>query len=75
MGALGDRLGEIAAAAAASGALRVAVDLPSGLETDSGEAMGAVLPADLTVTFHCRKPAHGLRPDLCGEVKVVDIGL
>ncbi len=74
-GPLGLRLGEIAAAAARSGAMRIAVDLPSGVDADRGEELGAVLPADLTVTFHCRKPAHGLRPDLCGEVKVVDIGL
>ncbi|WP_371743903.1 NAD(P)H-hydrate epimerase [Mangrovicoccus sp. HB161399] len=74
-GELGAQLEEIAADAAAAGTLRVAVDLPSGLDADSGAALGTVLPADLTVTFHCRKPVHGLRPDLCGEVKVVDIGL
>ncbi|WP_171060792.1 NAD(P)H-hydrate epimerase [Poseidonocella sp. HB161398] len=74
-GALAGRFEAVSALARASGALRVAVDLPSGLDADSGRAEGAVLPADLTVTFHCRKPAHQLRADLCGTVKVVDIGL
>jgi hydroxyethylthiazole kinase-like uncharacterized protein yjeF len=57
---------------------RVAVDLPSGLNADTGRVTGgAVLPADLTVTFHARKPAH-VHPEaaaLCGRVVVQDIGL
>ena len=60
----------------------VAVDLPSGLDGDSGEALGdggggVSINADLTVTFFRAKPAHVLLPArmLCGEVRVVDIGL
>ena len=62
----------------------VALDLPSGLDADTGEivdienvaALG-VLPADLTVTFHAVKRAHveGRWHHLCGAVRVVDIGL
>lgn len=57
--------------------LIVAVDLPSGLCADTGRALGRVLPAGLTVTFHARKPGHlaGEGPALCGHVVVVDIGL
>ena len=55
----------------------VAIDLPSGLEGDTGRALGAAVCAGLTITFHSRKPAHVLEPGrrLCGEVVVADIGL
>ena len=54
----------------------VAVDVPSGLEGDSGRSLGAV-SSTLTVTFCRRKPAHLLMPGraLCGEVVVSDIGI
>src|SRR5450631_1600649 len=53
----------------------IAVDVPSGVMGDSGEALGAVA-AECTVTFTRKKPAHALLPgrDLCGEVVVADIG-
>ncbi|CUH31649.1 Nicotinamide nucleotide repair protein [Jannaschia seosinensis] len=56
----------------------VAIDLPSGLSSDSGKPLQAFRPAaDLTVTFHGRKPGHLLAdgPACCGNVRVVDIGL
>lgn len=53
----------------------VAIDTPSGVMGDTGEALGAV-KAVLTVTFFRKKPGHLLLPgrDLCGEVVVADIG-
>ncbi|MBU4434580.1 MAG: NAD(P)H-hydrate dehydratase [Alphaproteobacteria bacterium] len=56
----------------------VAIDVPSGLSGDTGEALGGVaFRADLTVTFHRRKPAHVLMDGrkACGQVVVSDIGL
>ena len=55
----------------------VAVDLPSGVEGDTGEASTGVLPAQATVTFHRLKPAHVLFPGraLAGEIMLADIGI
>jgi len=55
----------------------VAVDVPSGLDGDSGAPIGAICArAGVTVTFVRKKPAHVLMPGrtLCGEVVVADIG-
>jgi hydroxyethylthiazole kinase-like uncharacterized protein yjeF len=54
----------------------VAIDVPSGVWGDTGQATGAV-QATLTVTFFRLKPAHLLMPGraLCGEVRVGDIGI
>ncbi|MEQ1504105.1 MAG: NAD(P)H-hydrate epimerase, partial [Myxococcota bacterium] len=64
-------------AIAACGAPIVAVDLPSGLETDTGAVLGVCPAATRTVTFGRPKLAMvlGDGPDRCGEVHVVDIGL
>jgi hydroxyethylthiazole kinase-like uncharacterized protein yjeF len=64
-------------ACTAAGAFVVAVDLPSGLDGDTGAALGFAPQTQLTVTFHRKKPAHVLEPgrSLCGEVVVADIGL
>lgn len=58
-------------------AVRVAVDVPSGVDGASGALLGAGLQADMTVTFFRKKPGHVLYPAraLCGEVHVVDIGI
>jgi NAD(P)H-hydrate epimerase len=55
----------------------VAVDLPSGLHPDTGEADDVVLPAAVTVTFGGVKAglAVGRGPELCGRVVLVELGL
>jgi len=55
----------------------VAVDVPSGLDGDSGAPVGGhCFHAGLTVTFVRKKPAHVLAPGRawCGDVVVADIG-
>lgn len=72
---LAERLNDRAAGASPV----LAVDLPSGLEADLGTPVGggAVIRADLTVTFHRPKRGHllGQGPALCGALSVQDIGL
>lgn len=55
--------------------LTIAVDLPSGLQPDTGDVPGEVWRAEHTVTFGTLKPGVVLRPDVCGQVHLVDIGL
>jgi len=55
----------------------LAVDIPSGVNGDSGESCGEPLRADLTVTFAALKPGllQGDGALLAGRVQVADIGL
>ena len=56
---------------------KVAVDIPSGVDSDSGAVLGAAAPAVRTVTFFLKKPGHVLFPGraFCGAVDVIDIGI
>ncbi len=55
----------------------LALDIPSGLDADTGRVMGCAVQADHTITFIALKP--GLLtldgPDHCGTVHVADLGL
>ncbi|MER7857375.1 NAD(P)H-hydrate epimerase, partial [Streptomyces bacillaris] len=55
----------------------VAVDLPSGVEADSGEVHGEAVRADATVTFGTYKPGLLIDPaaEHAGALRLVDIGL
>ncbi|MFJ8947017.1 NAD(P)H-hydrate dehydratase [Streptomyces sp. NPDC102395] len=68
---------DLAALAARSRAVVVAVDLPSGVDADTGEVRGAAVRADLTVTFGTHKPGLLIDPgrEHAGSVRLVDIGL
>ncbi len=58
----------------------VAIDIPSGLCSDSGRIIGSaehVLQADLTVSFHRAKVGHMIArgPEVSGACVIADIGL
>ncbi|WP_329067463.1 bifunctional ADP-dependent NAD(P)H-hydrate dehydratase/NAD(P)H-hydrate epimerase [Streptomyces sp. NBC_01429] len=64
-------------AARGGSAMVVAVDLPSGVEADSGEVTGEAVRADATVTFGTYKPGLLIDParERAGALRLVDIGL
>lgn len=64
-------------AAAARGRRTVAVDLPSGVNADTGAVDGRAIRADATVTFGALKPGlvSGAGAEHAGQVRLVDIGL
>ncbi|MGQ0573009.1 MAG: NAD(P)H-hydrate dehydratase [Pseudonocardia sp.] len=53
----------------------LAVDLPSGVDVDTGAVDGPAVTATETVTFGARKPVHVLAAPRCGPVHLVDLGL
>ncbi|MFF2522038.1 NAD(P)H-hydrate dehydratase [Streptomyces liangshanensis] len=67
----------VARAARGGRGVIVAVDLPSGVEADSGEVTGEALRADATVTFGAYKPGLLIDParEYAGALRLVDIGL
>ena len=57
--------------------LSIAVDLPSGIETDTGAELSASPDFSLTLALGALKPAHLLQPAAarCGSVRIIDLGL
>jgi hydroxyethylthiazole kinase-like uncharacterized protein yjeF len=64
---------EVFAAVEQAGIPVVAVDIPSGVDVQTGAIDGPYVHASLTVTFGGLKPVHALGD--CGRVELVDIGL
>jgi hydroxyethylthiazole kinase-like uncharacterized protein yjeF len=60
-----------------SGAVVFAIDVPSGLNGDTGHPVGPCVRAHRTITFFRMKPGHLLWPGrgMCGDVTIADIGL
>jgi hydroxyethylthiazole kinase-like uncharacterized protein yjeF len=54
---------------------KIAVDVPTGIDSDTGEVLGTAVKADLTITFHKAKPGLEKAKKYVGELEVVDIGL
>ncbi|MBI5232846.1 MAG: NAD(P)H-hydrate dehydratase [Deltaproteobacteria bacterium] len=54
----------------------VSIDIPSGISSDTGEALGQAISADCTVTFGLPKTGHFLYPgaDYTGRLFIEDIG-
>ena len=68
---------ELITEVAASGVPVLAVDIPSGVNADTGNIMGVALPAAATVTMQALKAGLLLYPgaELCGEIAIADLGI
>lgn len=60
-----------------SPAVKIAIDIPSGLDATSGAILGAALYADLTVTLAAAKLGQVIYPGVtcCGDLSVAEIGI
>lgn len=56
-------------------AFKIAVDVPSGLDPDTGNTANKYVAADMTVTFHKMKRGIPKRKDLTGTIFVEKIGI
>jgi hydroxyethylthiazole kinase-like uncharacterized protein yjeF len=74
-GALREPAAHLVAAIERAGVPVLAVDLPSGVDPDTGVVDGPAVTAAATVTFGALKPVHVLAAPRCGHVHLVDIGL
>jgi hydroxyethylthiazole kinase-like uncharacterized protein yjeF len=76
-GGLREPFATLAQLAANSAGTTLAVDLPSGIDADTGEVEGPAVRADVTVTFGAVKPGLLIDPGSghAGVVELVDIGL
>lgn len=59
----------------AMNAFKVAVDVPTGIDSETGEVLGEAVKANLTITFHKTKKGLEKAKDYVGELIVKDIGL
>jgi NAD(P)H-hydrate epimerase len=58
-----------------SRAFKLAIDVPSGLDPDTGNTSDKYVKADATITFHKMKIGMPKRKDLCGDIVVAKIGI
>jgi hydroxyethylthiazole kinase-like uncharacterized protein yjeF len=76
-GGLREPIASAARAVSESGGLRVSVDVPTGVDPDTGAAVEGAVRADVTVTFHAAKPGllKGEGRLHAGEVLVAEVGM
>lgn len=76
-GAANELQSEVFSAMNRSSAETVAIDVPSGVVTDTGEVLGEAVKADWTIAISTLKPLHVLYParEYCGDIRILDIGL
>lgn len=58
-----------------SQAFKLAVDVPSGLDPDSGSVIDKCVKASVTITYHKMKIGMSKRMDMCGKIIVEKIGI
>lgn len=58
-----------------SKAFKLALDVPSGLDPDTGNVSDKCVKADVTITFHKMKVGMPKRKDMCGTILVEKIGI
>ncbi len=58
-----------------SKAFKLALDVPSGLDPDTGTISDKCIKADVTITFHKMKVGMPKRKDMCGTILVQKIGI
>ncbi|MEG2596851.1 MAG: NAD(P)H-hydrate dehydratase [Oscillospiraceae bacterium] len=76
-GILPDVCKEISSAANNCHAIKIALDVPSGVDCDTGNFDEDTLEADYTYAFGALKPAHVLKAStsVCGKIELIDIGI
>ena len=74
---LGTPFAEIIASVRAAGTPAIAVDIPSGLDADTGEILGTAFACTATATFAAATPGmfRGRGPEVCGRVTLVPISI
>jgi hydroxyethylthiazole kinase-like uncharacterized protein yjeF len=55
----------------------IAVDTPSGMDSDTGKVLGSCVRADYTATYCCAKPGHYIHGSASwtGKLEIIDIGI
>ncbi len=55
----------------------IAVDIPSGIDSDNGKILGSCIRANFTATYGCSKPGHVLHrgPEFSSKISIIDIGI
>ena len=58
-------------------AIKLSVDIPSGLDSDTGKIHGVAISADITVSYGFKKLGMAMHPGLglCGQTYIIDISI
>jgi len=58
-----------------SAAVKYSIDIPSGMDSDTGKILGICVRADHTITMHAPKPGLLLNKELVGSLHIASIGI
>jgi len=75
IGTLASPYMEMVEAINASKGYTIAVDIPTGINADTGEVTGSAVKADLTITFHRKKKGLMIAQEYIGELETAPIGI